>query len=69
MKINWKFWMVYIGIGIFIPFASIALKLFDSLFFEVDIINDIHYGYMVQNSLVLWVILYFVLSMYYKKEK
>ena len=69
MNWNWKRITRFVAIGIFVPFATIGMWFIDKMTYDVNILTDIHYLYLVQINILLWIILYYILGLVFKKEK
>ena len=68
-KKSWKKLATYIGIAIVVPFLSLISFIIDGTYFNIDVLNDVHYIYLVQISWLMWIMLYFLIDLYYRKEK
>lgn len=68
-RVNWKRMRDMVIIAVVVPFATIGMWFIDKMTYDVNILNDIYYLYLAQINILLWIILFYILGLVYKKEK
>jgi len=65
LGIDWKKWVVIIALGIMVPITSLFLRIVNTSVSDADI-TSVYYIYLTDNNVLLWIIIYLLLTVYYK---
>jgi len=68
LGIDWKKWVVIIALGIMVPITSLFLRIVNTSVSDADI-TSVYYIYLTDNNVLLWIIIYLLLTVYYKERK
>lgn len=68
-RVNWKRMRDLTVIAIVVPFATIGMWFVDKMTYDINILTDVHYIYLAQINILIWILLFYILGLVYKKEK